>query len=117
MMTANPHLIWISPILWMVVGYGIYAVYRSGYQGVALSTRSGRLKTLGRIYNAQNKPVAFWLAVVWNASVSLSGGLIAGMMLWGAWSADLNLAVYSFLLFGCLLSLSEIVYRFTLRAC
>lgn len=116
MVTSNPQLIWISPGFWMVVIYGGYLTYTSGYKGVMLSLRSGRLKTLGKTYAASGTPRAYWRALVWNGFIALAGGMMAAMMLWDALSAEASFVVLSVLFFGCVLTLSEFVYRFAFRA-
>jgi hypothetical protein len=112
----NPHLIWFTPFFWIVVGYGAYQAYASGFRGVALSLRSGRVKTLGKIYRAQNKPHAFWFVILWNALIAIASTLAAVGMIWAAWAARLHLAMLALLLCVSVGSLAEIQYRIAFRA-
>lgn len=116
MQKPSPHLLWLSPMIGLVLGYGAYLAYASGYQGVVLSIRSGRLRTLGRTYSAGRAPAAFWLAVAWNAFVALAACIAAAMTLWWAASAEVVLSVLAFSLFVSVLGLSELLYRLAFRA-
>lgn len=110
------HLLWLSPMIGLVLGYGAYLAYAAGYKGVVLPIRSGQLKTLGRTYSAHHRPAAFWLAVVWNAFIALAASCAAVMTVWWALSGQLVLAVLAFSLFVSVLSLSEFLYRLAFRA-
>lgn len=116
MQKPSPHLLWLSPMVGLVVGYGAYLAYAAGYHGVVLSIRSGRLRTLGRTYSVGRAPAAFWLAVAWNAFIALAAGIAAGMTLWWAASAEVVLSVLAFSLFVSVLCLSEFLYRLAVRA-
>ena len=111
----NPHLIWFSAPFWTVVIYGTHCAYAFGYRGVFLSLRSGRVKALGKIYRARNKPRAFWFTVLGNAWSAIAGTGAAVAMIGAAASAWLNLSILLFVLCGGLAS-SEMMYRVAGRA-
>lgn len=100
----------------LVVGYGAYLAYASGYRGVVLSLRSGQLKALGRTYTVRDKPAAFWMTVAWNAFITLAASFAAVLTVWWALRAEVVLSVLAFSLFVSVLSLSEFLYRLAFRA-
>lgn len=116
MQRPSPHLLWLSPMIGLVLGYGAYLAYAAGYRGVVLPLRSGQLKTLGKTYTAQDAPAAFWLAVAWNGFIALAASIAAGLTLWWALSAEPVLSVLALSLFVSVLSLSECLYRLAFRA-
>ena len=110
------HLIWVSPMVGLVLSYGAYLAYASGYRGVVVPIRSGQLKTLGRTYTAQETPAAFWLGIAWNAFITTGAGIAAAMTVWWFIRGEMVLSVLGFFLFVSVLSLSELLYRLVFRA-
>lgn len=112
----NPHLIWISPLFWMAVGFGTYLAHKAGYEGVVIPIRRGQLRTVGKIYKARNEPYKFLSALAWNALIATGSCTAVAMMVWFAWSAEIWFFVLSIGLLGFIICSSEFLYRLAFRS-